>query len=91
VAFAPLRLHDCRSPTASDPASSGSGPAHSRDARAWSDRATCPSPRCCSHPLRAQLTDDEAKALLDQHNVWRARFNMAALEWDDDVAGVAQK
>lgn len=38
----------------------------------------------------AELTDVEMKALLGQHNSWRAQYKMPPLIWDKTVAGVAQ-
>jgi uncharacterized protein YkwD len=43
------------------------------------------------HASHAELTASEKRALLDQHNAWRARFSVAALAWDDGVARVAQE
>lgn len=40
---------------------------------------------------RAGLSSADKKALLDQHNIWRARFKVGPVVWDDAVATVAQE
>ena len=39
---------------------------------------------------RSGLSDADKKALLDQHNQWRAKYKVPPLVWDDKVASVAQ-
>ena len=55
------------------------------------DTNSTPTPDANANPpMGNTLSNADKKTLLDQHNMWRAKYNMPTLVWDDAVATVAQ-
>ncbi len=50
-----------------------------------------PAPALTTGASTGGLNQGDKNALLDQHNAWRARYNVAPLTWDETVAAVAQE